>query len=96
MIPLPKNTIDEAGHEYGWLRVIEYAGVSAWRNALWLCECRCGVRKVVSSKRLRNERTVSCGCYRANPEIRRAARMKVSAKRRRAIAKMGAAARLVE
>ena len=92
MIALPRNTTDETGHTYGGLTVIEYAGVSAQRNALWLCECVCGKRKPVSSKHLRNGRAVSCGCYKANPVIRRAARMKVSARRRKAIARMGAVA----
>jgi hypothetical protein len=94
MIPLPTNTIDETGHTYGLLTVREYAGVSAQRNSLWLCECECGNRIVASSKLLRRGSVVSCGCWRSNPEVRRAARMKTSAKRRREIARMGAAARL--
>jgi hypothetical protein len=92
-IALPKNTIDETGHRYGRLVVLEYAGTNNSRNSMWYCLCDCGTGVIASSKRLRNGRSVSCGCYRANPEIRRAARMKTPARRRKAIARMGGEAR---
>jgi hypothetical protein len=96
VIPLPKNTIDETGRTYGQLKVLEFAGVRAGRAA-WLCECACGNRKVISSKQLRatgwEGRAISCGCMRANPDVRRAARMVTPARRREEIASMGGEAR---
>jgi hypothetical protein len=97
-IPLPINTIDETGNRYGRLVVLEYAGreepLEAGQGgpARWLCQCDCGNQIAVRGKRLRVGRQVSCGCERADPNIRQAARMKVSARRRKAIAVMGGAA----
>jgi hypothetical protein len=53
------------GRRFGRLLVIEGAGLDAWHRTRWLCQCDCGVRKVISSKELRATTTVSCGCYRA-------------------------------
>lgn len=96
-IALPKGTIDETGHTYGRLKVLEYA-CSANRNAYWLCLCDPalggdGNRVEVRGDRLRNGRTVSCGCWRADPNIRQAARMKTPPRRRKQIAIMGGQAR---
>ncbi|MCC6301777.1 MAG: hypothetical protein IT489_03135 [Gammaproteobacteria bacterium] len=99
MIPLPPNTIDEAGHRYGRLVVLDYAGreggaAAPHGPAVWRCRCDCGALHLVRGARLRAGRVVSCGCERSDPAIRQAARLKVPPKRRRAIAKLGAAARL--
>jgi len=99
MIPLPPNTVDETGHVYGALEVLEYAGREETAgHARWLCQCSCGEpackgRVTVRGKLLRAGGQVSCGALRGNPELRRAARLKVPPKRRLAIARMGAAAR---
>ena len=93
MTDLPKNTTDETGHRYGRLLVAEYAGREGDGAALWLCRCDCGGNAVVRGAKLRSGRTVSCGCERADPEIRQAARLKVSSRRRKQIARLGSDAR---
>jgi hypothetical protein len=90
LIPLPKGTIDESGHQYGRLEVLDYAGREEDGHAAWRVRCDCGTITTVRGARLRAHRQVSCGCERADPEIRQAARMQVPAKRRQEIAQMGA------
>ena len=92
---LPPNTLDETGHRYGRLVVLEYAGreepTAKGRGgfARWRCRCDCGKETTVRGKRLREGRVTSCGCYRADPAVRQAARFRTSARRRKAIARMG-------
>ena len=62
-------------------------------NAYWPCQCECGNHIEARGSKLQSGRIVSCGCQKADPNIRRAARLQVSAKRRRAIAQMGGRAR---
>lgn len=66
--------------------------------ALWLCQCHCGEPNCKDQvagrgKRMRAGDQVSCGALRGNAEIRRAARLKTPAKRRRAISMMGVRAK---
>lgn len=89
--PLPRGAIDETGHRHGGLRVIEYAGAAGGR-ALWRCACQCGREAVVRGTKLRRREIVSCGCWRAQPAVRQAARLKVSPRRRKQIASLGGAA----
>lgn len=101
MIPLPKNVVDETGHVYGRLTVLEYAGregeSDVSRNgiqirgapALWLCRCECDREVTVRGAKLRSGRVVSCGCFRSDPAVRQGARMEVPAHRRKQIAQMG-------
>lgn len=50
------------GKRFGRLLVIKFAG-RRHRNALWLCQCDCGVdNKVVAQPDLQCGRTKSCGC----------------------------------
>jgi len=53
--------IDETGHRYGRLVVLEEAGR---RNGAvcWLCQCDCGKRIIVGGRELRTGDTKSCGC----------------------------------
>jgi len=90
VLVLPMNTIDERGHSYGRLRVLEYKGRSGDRHALWLCECACGRRVVAQGRKLRNGDVVSCGCWRADSLVRRAARLTIPPRRRRSLAALGA------
>jgi hypothetical protein len=55
---------DLTGKVFGRLRVLSFAGRNRWRCALWLCECRCGQRKIVLGANLRKRirGVVSCGC----------------------------------
>lgn len=56
-----KRAVDIVGKKYGYLTVIERAG-SRTKEAMWLCECDCGNKKIVSGGALRSGRTTSCGC----------------------------------
>ena len=93
MRTLSRGTIDEAGHAYGRLKVVEYAGLAPGGKSAWLCECECGETPIVRGDRLRTGRIVSCGCWRADPNIRQAARLKVRPALRKRIARLGASAR---
>jgi hypothetical protein len=53
-----------AGQKFGRLLVIERAGVSKHRMALWKCVCDCGKITVVSTGTLTTGQTKSCGCLR--------------------------------
>lgn len=88
-VPLPARAIDETGRRYGRLVVREYVGVDLRDCALWRVVCDCGRERIVRGGKLRAGRVVSCGCERADPAVRRAAREKVPARRRREIARMG-------
>jgi hypothetical protein len=56
------KTIDEIGHRYGRLTVVEYVGLNKQNRAVWLCKCDCGNFTKVAGKYLRNGDTTSCGC----------------------------------
>ena len=89
-VPLHPNVTDETGHRYSMLTVIEYAHASSGKGrAAWLCRCECGNERIVPGKKLRQGKQISCGCSRAIPAIRQAARMKISARRRKQIALLG-------
>jgi hypothetical protein len=59
--------IDLVGQKFGKLTVIkqykEYKGKD--RHTYWVCKCSCGNEKdvIVSSDKLKNGNTKSCGCY---------------------------------
>ena len=62
-----EHTIDETGHIYGYLTVInrnEDPELIKDNRAMWNCQCKCGNTCVVSGKALREGRTTSCGCRR--------------------------------
>lgn len=85
--------IDRTNQVYGLLTVIERAPDRAGSgHAYWICRCECGNVVQVRSNGL-GTTTTSCGCVRANPEIRRAARMKTGPKQRKRIARAAALAR---
>jgi hypothetical protein len=60
--PRSFNTVDMTGRTFNRLTVIERAGTSADRKALWRCRCACGRETVVSGKDMRNGHIRSCGC----------------------------------
>ena len=62
-------------------------------HAYWPAVCECGNRGRYRGARLLAGQTTSCGCWRADSTVRRRARLQVSVRRRRTIAKMGARAR---
>lgn len=53
--------IDLTGQKFGRLTVVKKLGHYKG-NALWLCECECGNKKIVRSDALRSNRIRSCGC----------------------------------
>lgn len=55
--------IDLTGQRFGRLTVIEYAGQSKQKTAMWKCQCDCGNTVTVRSICLRKGDTQSCGCY---------------------------------
>ena len=75
-----KNVIDERGHRYGRLTVLERYPVKGAGKAYWKCRCDCGVEVVVDGRVLRSGRTRSCGCLRR--EVNSAAMTKRWAQRK--------------
>lgn len=61
--------IDETGKIYGNLTVIEKVNNPKKNGALWKCQCICGKETIVYGHHLRNGKTTSCGCTRANNRI---------------------------
>lgn len=59
-----KNVHNLVGFRSGMLSVVEYAGRSADRQALWRCQCDCGRETVVCAGSLMKNVTRSCGCMR--------------------------------
>ncbi len=54
---------NEVGNPYGKLTVVErYLPNTTAGLARWLCECECGLFKVVDGKTLREGKCISCGC----------------------------------
>lgn len=56
------SVINMKGETFGYWKVIERAGSTKAGDAVWLCECKCGTRKTVLGKGLRNGTSKSCGC----------------------------------
>jgi len=59
---LRSNCIDETGHIYGKLEVIEpIRDPTKYRKLMWRCKCICGNEIVCSGSDLRAGRRTSCG-----------------------------------
>lgn len=58
-IPKPEDLMKE---EFGWLRPVKYVG-----QKRWLCECKCGNKKIIRSANLKNGSTLSCDCILYKP-----------------------------
>jgi hypothetical protein len=79
------------GERFGYLRVPETAAPlrsSPTSDIRWPCVCDCGATKRVFAFNLTSGGTVSCGCWRANPQLRATAKLKRLEDRRPAIAKL--------
>lgn len=69
-----KHFNDLNGKKFGRLTVLEEAKprwsgiIKRCKIIMWLCECECGTRKIISGGNLRSGSIVSCGCY--SKEIR--------------------------
>lgn len=69
-ITIPLRVKDLTGHKYGQWTVVQYAGIAPnSRKAAWLCECKCGTRRAITSNNL--QRALSCGCGRRQKTILR-------------------------
>lgn len=85
VIPVPPRVRSLIGARFGRLLVKHFAGMQAHKS-YWCCECDCGnlcrVRGEMLLGTSKNKSQRSCGCERADPAVRLAARLKVPAKRR--------------
>lgn len=53
------------GERFGRLTVLEYAGTSKHRKAMWICKCDCGnITQPIVGANLKKGGTKSCGCLR--------------------------------
>jgi hypothetical protein len=61
---------DLTGQKFNMLKVIEEDGKKS-TQITWLCECDCGIRKVILGLHLKRGKIKSCGCHRKkiNSEI---------------------------
>ena len=53
------------GQRFGRLVVVESAGVNHLQKRAWRCKCDCGNETIVITGQLRNGKTKSCGCLKA-------------------------------
>ena len=60
-MPYSRKKLDLTGQRYGRLTVLGPAENVGGRTA-WRCRCDCGGEAVVKTSRLREGRTISCGC----------------------------------
>lgn len=63
--------INEIGHRYGLLTVVEFAGMTHWHAALWWCVCDCEIVIVTTGHDLRRGKSTNCGCVRLKRLIER-------------------------
>ena len=89
---VPPRVKSLIGARFGRLVVKYFAGQDRHGHSYWCCLCDCGVVCRVPGSRLLGTGTKdkghpqrSCGCERADPGIRLAARLKMPAKQRREI-----------
>ncbi len=54
---------DLTGRRFGRLTALEPVGRAADNSIVWRCRCQCGNISLVSSSKLLQGTTVSCGCY---------------------------------
>lgn len=63
-----RTTIDLTNQTFGRWTVLEQTGSDQYNNALWLCECQCGNKKIVPGTTLRKGDSKSCGCLKSQGE----------------------------
>ncbi len=54
--------IDLTGQRFERLVVLRFVDKNQFRHSLWLCECDCGIEKIVLGYDLKSGHTKSCGC----------------------------------
>lgn len=78
--------------KFGRLKVRHLLPPDRFRHNYACCLCDCGATVRVRIAKLVSGRQKSCGCWRADSEIRHCARLKVPRNKRKAIAQSGAEA----
>lgn len=58
------------GMKFNRLTVLEFAGTTLGRAAIWRCQCDCGNITNVRASKLKNNIIKSCGCYKKEQWIR--------------------------
>src|SRR5579871_5250692 len=72
---IPAKVKDLRGRRFDRLLVSPAARPALWDgHAYWPVNCDCGALVIVRGSKLLNHSTVSCGCERADPEVRSRAR----------------------
>lgn len=61
-----RKHLDLVNKTFGNLKVLSYEG-----NSKWLCECKCGQRKIIRTGDLTGNKTQSCGCLKHSVSIKR-------------------------
>ena len=56
------KVIDLTGQTFEYLTVLERGENTADGHAQWVCQCKCGNKKTILGKSLRNGHSKSCGC----------------------------------
>ena len=56
------STINMKDRIFNYLKVVERAGNTKSGEAMWLCECICGKKKILPGSKVRNGEIKSCGC----------------------------------
>lgn len=86
---MPGLISDLRGRRFGRLTIPRTAEPEIReRKAYWPCVCDCGAQKWVRGTKLSEGRIVSCGCWRADPAVRSAARLTIPPERRKQLAAM--------
>lgn len=62
-----RTRADLTGQVFGYLTAIECLGKKN-HNVAWLCKCKCGNTKIVSSNNLMSGEVQSCGCLKSKGE----------------------------
>lgn len=62
--------INEIGHTYGKLTVINRGPNNEKGRAQWICQCSCGNECLVLGTYLRRGETKSCGCGKYSPKVK--------------------------
>lgn len=62
---MSRRSIDLTGKIFGRLTVIKREENDRFGGSMWLCECECGKRKILSGGELRRGNVSSCGCLSA-------------------------------
>ena len=59
-----------AGNKFGKLVVLSFSHTDKHHHSNWLCQCKCGNKKIITGLSLKKG-TVSCGCFRIKNLIKR-------------------------